>query len=109
MSPGHDTGNPASEAAISPGDTNVLGSITGREDNRGAQPGSSSEADIKQPVDDATQMKPRPHQPGMGANETKDGLSGNEESARQAAEAEVEPAEIDAVPVFERGDLPPRV
>jgi hypothetical protein len=48
------------------------------------------------------------HQPGMGANETVDGLSETEEAVRAAAEDETEVDDFES-PVFDRGDSMPKI
>ena len=47
----------------------------------------------------------------MGANETEDGLTDAEEMTRQAAEDIPTGSNVEEedVPVFDRGDLPPKV
>src|SRR3954454_9656030 len=69
----------------------LLPGITGREDNLGADPASESFLDVSRPIG----AEPRSavtarHDPGTGANESADGLSGTEEALRQAAEDEPE-------------------
>src|SRR5690606_25003844 len=65
-------------------DARVLGSLAGREPNKGADPGGMNEDEIRQPVgaprrSDVTGR----HDAGIGANETADGLSGTEEATRR--------------------------
>jgi hypothetical protein len=72
----------------------------------GADPASSEAVDGDQTVG----AQPRnnvtdEHQPGMGANETADGLSGTEEAVRAAAEDAIEGAEFEETPVFDRADI----
>jgi hypothetical protein len=88
----------------------VLPGITGKEDTRGADPSSESKQDIDQPIG----AEPRSavtgrHEPGMGANETIDGLSGTEERTRQAAEDETEVDDFEDLPVFDRADSTPKI
>ncbi|HWL05930.1 MAG TPA: hypothetical protein VNQ99_13510 [Xanthobacteraceae bacterium] len=56
-------------------------------------------------------VRPKPHDSGSGANETVDGLdSSNEEIRRGAEDVPIGRQEnVENVPVFERGDLPPKV
>jgi hypothetical protein len=101
----------ANQADISDGDT----SRTGRENNQGRAKAGSVPADEVAPHPPGGQ--PRSgitgrHDEGSGANETIDGLNATEESLRQGAEetpigAADKP--LDEVPVFDRGDLPPKV
>src|SRR3954469_459504 len=91
-------------------DAVLLPGITGREDNLGADPASESLVDINQPIG----AEPRSavtgrHEPGMGANETADGLSGTEEAVRQAAEDETEVDDFEDLPVFDRADSTPKI
>jgi hypothetical protein len=88
----------------------LLPGITGREDNLGADPVSESSLDVSQPIG----AEPRSavtgrHEPGMGANETVDGLSGNEEAVRRAAEDETEAGGFDDLPVFDRAESMPKI
>jgi hypothetical protein len=61
------------------------------------------------PVSDTTNV----HDEGSDANDTDDGLTESEEAIRQAAEDVPTGASLagptDAVPVFDRGGLPPKV
>src|SRR5436305_1320529 len=91
-------------------DAVLLPGITGREDNLGPDPASESLLDISQPIG----AEPRNavtgrHEPGMGANETADGLSGTEEAVRQAAEDESETDGFDELPVFDRAEAMPKI
>jgi hypothetical protein len=100
----------ANTAQVEASDQVVLPGITGREDDLGADPASHATADIQQPIG----AQPRSaetgqHQPGMGANETIDGLSGTEESVRAAAEDETELDDLEELPVFDRADSIPRI
>ena len=88
----------------------ALAGIAGREDNLGADPASESRLDIAQPVGAVPRSEVTGvHQPGMGANETPDGLSGTEEAARRAAEDETEVDEFEELPVFDRADAIPKI
>jgi hypothetical protein len=49
------------------------------------------------------------HDDGMGANETIDGLTDTEEMLRQAAEDERSQQDLESMPVFDRGDAPPKI
>jgi hypothetical protein len=62
-------------------------------------------------VDAGTQIPPRPHDSGSGANETVDGLDATTEALRQAVEdaPSVSQDDVDAVPVFDRADVAPRI
>lgn len=54
----------------------------------------------------------RRHDAGSGANETSDGLDANTEELRHATEdtpSGAGPVDVDKTPVFDRGDLPPKV
>jgi hypothetical protein len=100
----------ANQAEVSESDAPALPGITGREDNLGADPGSDSKVDIDQPIG----AVPRStitgrHQPGMGADETPDGLSGTEEATRQAAEDETEVDDFEELPVFDRAEAMPKI
>ena len=100
----------ANQAEVSDADSPLLMSATGREDNQGADPGSLAQPDVEKPVG----ATPRSaitgrHQPGMGANETIDGLSGTEESARLAAEDEAVEDEAEDLPVFDRAVAAPKI
>jgi len=88
----------------------ALPGIAGRENNLGASTASESSLDVAQPIG----VVPRSqgtgaHQPGMGANETADGLSGTEEAVRSAAEAETDMDELDDLLVFDRADAMPKI
>jgi len=88
----------------------ALPGITGREDNFGADPASESRLDIAQPVGAVPRSTVTgAHQPGMGADETEDGLSGTEEAARRAAEDETEADDFEDLPVFDRADAAPKI
>jgi hypothetical protein len=76
----------------------------------GVDPGSLAAVDINQPIG----AQPRSavtgqHQPGMGANEKVDGLSGTEEAIRAAAEDETEADDFADLPVFDRADATPKI
>jgi hypothetical protein len=103
----------ANEGEIKQTDPAEFDTPTGREDHLGlaeARPVAGSE--IKKPIG----ARPRSevtgrHDDGTGANETPDGLDSLEESMRRAAEdtpsGRVEGDED--VPVFDRGDMPPKI
>ena len=58
------------------------------------------------------QIPPRRHDAGSGANDTADGLDASTEALRHAAEntpSGAIPDEVEAVPVFDRADLPPKI
>jgi hypothetical protein len=93
-------------------DVPALEGSTGREDSQGAEPGSANAGDVQQPVG-AWQRSADTghHDDGMGANETIDGLNDTEEMTRQAAEdiPTGRNAQEEDIPVFDRGDMPPKV
>ena len=62
-------------------------------------------------VDAGKQIPPRPHDSGSGANETVDGLDATTEALRQAFEdaPSVLPDDVEAVPVFDRADVTPKI
>jgi hypothetical protein len=100
----------ANGAQVDDADAPVLPGITGREDNQGADPASESSLDIAQPVGAVPRSEVTgAHEPGMGANETIDGLSGTEEDARRAAEDETEVDDFEELPVFDRADAIPKI
>jgi len=86
---------------------------TGREDHLGlAGSNATAGSEIKKPIG----AQPRSavtgrHDPGSGANETIDGLTDAEEELRRAAEDTPSgaPADNEDVPVFDRGDAPPKL
>jgi hypothetical protein len=99
----------ANEREIDSGTARSLGGPAGREENPGAEPNAAAD-DMVQPVG----AEPRSavtgaHDPGTGANETVDGLSGTEELTRLEAEdaapglADVD-EEADETPVFDRAE-----
>src|SRR3982750_569474 len=93
----------ANTAQVKEPDRALLPGGPGREDNLGSDPASPAAVDIEQPIG----AQPRSavtgqHQPGMGANETVDGLSGTEEALRAAAEDEAEVDALEDIPVFAR-------
>ncbi|MBH5370557.1 hypothetical protein [Bradyrhizobium glycinis] len=104
------SGSPyANTSQVEGSDQILLPGIAGREDDLGADPASPSAADVDKPVG----ARPRSevtgrHQPGMGANETIDGLSETEEAVRVGAEDETDVEESDREdsdgPVFDRAD-----
>ena len=55
------------------------------------------------------QVPARPHDSGSQANETDDGLDSITEALRKAAEEIAPVEETEAVPVFDRADLPPKI
>ena len=63
-------------------------------------------------ADAGKQVPPRRHDAGSGANETTDGLAAPTEALRHAAEdtpSGALPADVEAVPVFDRADLAPKI
>src|SRR5215218_2264571 len=93
----------ANSSEVDETDAPALPGIAGREDNLGADPASESSLDIAQPVGAVPRSEVTgAHQPGMGANETADGLSGTEEALRSAAEDETEVDDFEELPVFDR-------
>jgi hypothetical protein len=65
------------------------------------------------PVSEAgKQVQPHPHDTGSQANETTDGSDSTTEALRRAAEdtpTGVSPDDVEATPVFDRADLPPKI
>jgi hypothetical protein len=65
------------------------------------------------PVSEAgNQVQPRPHDTGSQANESTDGLDSTTEALRHAAEdtpSGASPDDVEATPVFDRADLPPKI
>lgn len=62
--------------------------------------------------EDGKQVPPRPHDTGSQANETVDGLDAETEALRRATEDapdDAGPGEDEKTPVFDRGDLPPKL
>ena len=54
----------------------------------------------------------RPHDEGSGANETPDGLDASTEELRHATEdspSGLGERDVEKTPVFDRGDLPPKI
>jgi hypothetical protein len=91
-------------------DKPLLDGITAREDELGAEPGNLNADDLSKPVGaQPASARTGRHESGMGANETIDGLSGNEENTRRAGEDEAAHTAEEDIPVFDRADLPPRV
>src|SRR5215204_1310489 len=79
----------ANTAQVKESDRALLPGITGREDDLGVDPASLAAVDVDQPIG----AQPRSavtgqHQPGMGANETVDGLSCMEEALRPAVHSD---------------------
>jgi hypothetical protein len=100
----------ANSAQVSETDAPALPGIAGREDNLGADPASESRLDVEQPVGAVPRSTVTgAHQPGTGANETIDGLSGTEEALRRAAEDETEIDDFEDLPVFDRADAAPKI
>ena len=100
----------ANTSEVKESDRVQLPGITGREDDLGADPASPSAVDVEQPIG----AQPRSaetgeHQPGTGANETVDGLSGTEEALRAAAEGETQSDDLEELPVFDRADAIPKI
>jgi len=100
----------ANTAQVKEPDRTLLPGITGREDDLGSDPASPAAVDAEQPIG----AQPRSamtgqHQPGTGANETIDGLSGTEEALRAAAEDETEVDDLEDTPVFDRADIFPKI
>jgi hypothetical protein len=63
-------------------------------------------------TDAGKQVQPRPHDSGSQANETTDGLDSTTEALRRAAEdtpSGASPDNVEATPVFDRADLPPKI
>jgi len=87
--------------------------VTGREDHLGlAEASAVAGSEINKPIG----AQPRSeitgrHDPGSGANETVDGLSGTEEALRQAAEETPSgPSnEAEDIPVFDRAQAMPKI
>jgi hypothetical protein len=100
----------ANTAQVKESDRALLPGITGREDDLGVDPGSLAAVDVNQPIGAQPRSAvTRQHQPGMGANETVDGLSGTEEAIRAAAEDETEADDFEDLPVFDRADAIPKI
>ena len=55
------------------------------------------------------QIPARPNDAGSQANETADGLDAETEAIRRATEDGAPPEDTEAVPVFDRADLPSKV
>jgi len=104
----------ANTAEVKGSDQVLLPGTTGREDDLGADPASPSAADVDKPVGarPLSEVTGR-HQPGMGANETTDGLSETEEAVRVAAEDETDVEESGREepddPVFDRAEAMPKI
>ena len=99
----------ANQREVGEGTARTLRGPTGHQDNKGADPGTMAAEEIDQPVG----AQPRSgvtgrHDPGTGANETADGLSGTEEMTRQAAEDTALGEREGDSPVFDRGQRIPR-
>lgn len=99
----------ANEREIGDGTARTLPGSTGHEDNKGADPGTMAADEIDQPVGAQPRSKVTGrHDPGTGANETEDGLSGTEEMVRRAAEETVPGTRDRDTPVFDRGRKIPK-
>jgi hypothetical protein len=65
------------------------------------------------PVSEAgKQVQSHPHDTGSQANETTDGSDSTTEALRRAAEdtpSGASPEDVEATPVFDRADLPPKI
>jgi hypothetical protein len=64
------------------------------------------------PAETGEQVPARPHDSGSQANETPDGLDATTEALRKAAEDTPSGAsrtDVEKVPVFDRGDLAPKI
>jgi hypothetical protein len=103
----------ADEAEISDRDRVLLATPQGREPGTHNEAPSLADEEI---ADKTVGARPRSEvtdqRDASGDEETADGLNATEEAVRQAAEDMPEPAEDvlpDAVPVFDRGDMPPRL
>ena len=100
----------ANGGEVNDADAPALPGIAGREDNLGADPGSESRFDIAPPVGAPPRSEVTgTHQPGMGANETVDGLGATEEATRRAAEDETELDDFEELPFFDRADAMPKL
>ena len=97
----------ANERDVSARDTPLLEGGLGRETNQGADPGEVNEDEVRQPTGGAR----RSTVTDSAADETEDGLDANSNSIRRGAEeTPIGPDRVsDDVPVFERGDTPPKV
>ena len=63
-------------------------------------------------TDAGKQVPPRPHDTGSQANETTDRSDSTTEALRRAAEdtpSGASPDDVEATPVFDRADLPPKI
>jgi hypothetical protein len=88
----------------------LLPGITGREYNLGIDPGSPAAVEVDQSVGGQPRsIVTGQHQPGMGDNETVDGLSETEEAIRAAAEGQAEAEDFEELPVFDRADAIPKI
>jgi hypothetical protein len=104
------SGTYANSAEVSESDAPALPGIAGRDNNLGADPGSVAALDIAQPIGaESRKAVTGRHEPGMGANETEDGLSDTEELVRQAAEDGSDGDDFDELPVFDRADAIPKI
>jgi hypothetical protein len=103
----------ANEAEISERDRALLVTPQGREPGAHNEAPSVADEEI---ADKTIGARPRSEvtdqRDASGDEETVDGLNAIEESVRHAAEDTAEPDDdvpSDAIPVFDRGDLPPRI
>ena len=97
----------AGEPEVSKSDAAVLPSSTGGESSSIA----SSDAVAPIGAHPRSEVTGR-HDAGSGANETVDGLTSTEEAIRRGAEDTpigAPDAELEDLPVFDRGDAPPKV
>src|SRR3954470_16873479 len=95
----------ANTAQVKESDRALLPGITGRKDDLGVDPASLAAVDVDQPIG----AQPRSavtgqHQPGMGANERGEGVSGTKRSLRAGAEDDAEADDFEDLPVFDRAD-----
>jgi hypothetical protein len=100
----------ANQGEVNQSDAAVLETPFGHDDDQGAEPGSIAEDEVRRPLGG----RPRSditgaHDDGAGANETEDGLDGYAESARQEAEDVAAGDNRSDIPVFDRGDAPPKL
>lgn len=101
----------ANKGEVSDSDAPLLEGVTGRQDDQGALPGSTSEDEIRKPMPGRPQSEAGGNDvSATGKDETADGLDESEEALRRSAEETAlgEQSEED-IPVFERGGTKPRV
>jgi hypothetical protein len=102
----------ANSAELSPDEKNLVESGLGRENDEGADPGTLSEEDIRQPVGAMRRSEVTgKHDAGSQANETDDGLDSETEAVRHAAEDTPTGAneKKKGIPVFDRAGAPPKI